>query len=166
VRVVTFYLGAHAVPAEYKDRADAYIDEVCIPGLEAAHAEGLGRCGRRFLRRHRLFTRPRSRACSTRPGRLACRSSCTPSSCPIWAAQSWRPEYGALSADHLEYLDEAASSHGESRHGGRHPARRLLHVARDAAPPVDAFSQAGVPMALATDCNPGSSPMTSLLLDA
>ena len=41
VRVVTSYLAAHAVPAEYKDRADAYIDEVVLPGLDAAHAEGL-----------------------------------------------------------------------------------------------------------------------------
>ena len=41
VLVRTTYLGAHAVPAEYKDRADAYLDEVCIPTLRAAHAEGL-----------------------------------------------------------------------------------------------------------------------------
>src|SRR5690606_29754573 len=41
VRVRTSYLGAHAVPPEYKGRADAYVDEVCIPGLDAAHAEGL-----------------------------------------------------------------------------------------------------------------------------
>ena len=41
VTVKTSFLGAHAVPPDYRDRADAYLDEVCLPTLEAAHAEGL-----------------------------------------------------------------------------------------------------------------------------
>ncbi|MGI9498733.1 MAG: imidazolonepropionase, partial [Geminicoccaceae bacterium] len=41
VSIKTSFLGAHAVPAEYRGRADAYVDEVCLPALEAAHAEGL-----------------------------------------------------------------------------------------------------------------------------
>ena len=41
VRIKTTFLGAHAVPAEYKDRIDDYVDQVCIPTLERAHAEGL-----------------------------------------------------------------------------------------------------------------------------
>ena len=74
--------------------------------------------------------------------------------------------FGALSADHLEYLDETGIAAGMARAG---TVAVLLPFAfyflRDRqAPPIEALRRAGVPVALATDCNPGSSPVTSLLL--
>jgi imidazolonepropionase len=74
-------------------------------------------------------------------------------------------KYGALSADHLEYLDEdgvkamaAAGTVAVILPGAFYTLRETQ------LPPIDLFRQHGVPMAVATDCNPGSSPMTSLLL--
>ena len=108
----------------------------------------------------------RWRGCSTRRGRSACRSSCMPSSSRNLGGAALAARYGALSADHLEYADEAGVGRDGGRgHGGGDPAGRLLHPARDARCRRSTPSAPhGVPMAVATDCNPGSSPMTSLLL--
>ena len=99
-------------------------------------------------------------------GAAACRSSCTPSSSATRAAPRWPREFGALSCDHLEHL----SDDGVARDGAR-PARwrcccpaRSTSCARRKLPPVAALRDAGVPMAIATDHNPGSSPTLSLLL--
>ncbi len=74
-------------------------------------------------------------------------------------------KYGALSADHLEYLDEdgVKAMAAEGTVAGIVPG--AFYTLRETQlPPIDLFRKHGVPMAVATDCNPGSSPMTSLLL--
>ena len=74
-------------------------------------------------------------------------------------------ELGALSADHLEYLSAAgAASLARRGYGGGAAAHRLFHAAADAASAGGMLREAGVPLAVATDCNPGSSPCTSILL--
>jgi len=164
VRIRTSYLGAHAVPPEYKGRADAYIDEVCIPGLEAAHAEGLvdavdGFCeGIAFSPEQiaRVFARAKSLGI---PVKLHAEQLSNLGGARLAA------DYGALSADHLEYANDAdaqamakAGSVAVILPGAFYTLRETV------APPIEAFRTHGVAMALATDCNPGSSPMTSLLL--
>ncbi|WP_299846243.1 imidazolonepropionase [uncultured Roseovarius sp.] len=164
VRVVTSFLGAHAVPANYKGRADAYIDEVCIPALDAAHAEGLvdavdGFCeGIAFdtAQISRVFDRAKALGL---PVKLHAEQLSNIGGTKLAAA------YDALSADHVEYADDAdakalaaAGSVAVLLPG----AFYTLHETQ--MPPVDAFREHGVPMALATDCNPGSSPLASLLL--
>jgi imidazolonepropionase len=73
--------------------------------------------------------------------------------------------YGALSADHLEYAGEADVAAMAAAGTVAVLLPGAFYTLREArVPPVAAFRAAGVPMALATDCNPGSSPMTSLLL--
>ena len=73
--------------------------------------------------------------------------------------------FGALSADHLEHTDEAgAAAMARRRNGRRVAARGLLFHPRDQGAADRDVPQHGVPMAVATDCNPGTSPMTSLLL--
>ncbi|WP_412051396.1 MULTISPECIES: imidazolonepropionase [unclassified Hoeflea] len=164
VRVRTSYLGAHAVPPEYKGRADAYIDEVCIPGLEAAHAEGLvdavdGFCeGIAFTPDQiaRVFDKARSLGI---PVKLHAEQLSNLGGAKLAAS------YGALSADHLEYAnatDAAAMAEAGTVAVILPGAFYTLH--ETAAPPINAFRKHGVAMAVATDCNPGSSPMTSLLL--
>lgn len=164
VRIVTSFLGAHAVPEEFQGDADGYIDSVCIPTLRAAHAEGLvdavdGFCEyitfninqieRIFNVAHELNLPVKLHAeqLSNMGGtRLAAR-------------------HGALSADHVEYAtdqDAAALAKSGSVAVLLPGAYYTLHETQ--APPVDAFRAAGVDMALATDCNPGSSPLASLLL--
>lgn len=164
VRIVTSFLGAHAVPEEFQGDADGYIDTVCIPTLRAARAEGLvdavdGFCEdiafninqikRIFNVAHELNLPVKLHAeqLSNMGGtRLAAR-------------------HGALSADHVEYAtdqDAAALAKSGSVAVLLPGAYYTLHETQ--APPVDAFRAAGVDMALATDCNPGSSPLASLLL--
>ena len=164
VRVRTSFLGAHATPAEYKDRDDAYIDEVCIPALRAAHAEGLvdavdGFCeGIAFSvdQIARVFDVARELGL---PVKLHAEQLSNLGGAKLAAS------YGALSADHIEYLDEdgvkamaAAGTCAVILPG----AFYTLHETQK--PPIDALRKHGVPMALSTDINPGSSPLNSLLL--
>jgi len=164
VRVKTSFLGAHAVPAEYKGRADAYIDEVCIPALGKAHDEGLvdavdGFCegiGFMSAQIERVFRKATELEL---PVKLHAEQLSNLGGAKLAAG------YGALSADHLEYLDEAGVE-AMSRAG---TVAVILpgafYTLRETqAPPIDLFRKHKVAMAVATDCNPGSSPLTSLLL--
>ena len=162
VHVVTSYLGAHATPTGMD--ADTYIDEICVPTLDAAHAEGLvdavdGFCeGIAFTpaQIRRVFDRARTLGL---PVKLHAEQLSNTGGTRLAA------EFGALSADHLEYATEADAA----ALAGSGTAAVILpgafYTLRETkAPPIDAFRTHGVPMALATDCNPGSSPLTSLLL--
>jgi imidazolonepropionase len=164
VRVRTSYLGAHAVPPEYKGRADAYIDEVCITALEAAHAEGLvdavdGFCeGIAFSPEQiaRVFDRAKALGI---PVKLHAEQLSNLGGARLAA------NYSALSADHLEYATaEDAAALAKSGSVAVILPGAFYTLRETVAPPIQAFREAGVPMAVATDCNPGSSPMSSLLL--
>jgi imidazolonepropionase len=164
VRIVTTFLGAHAVPPEYKGRPDAYIDDVCIPTLRRAHAENLvdavdGFCeGIAFQQAQikRVFDVAKS---LNIPVKLHAEQLSNLGGAKLAAS------YGALSADHIEYLDEegvvAMAQAGTTAvilPGAFYTLREKQ------VPPIALLRQHNVQMAVATDCNPGSSPMTSLLL--
>ena len=164
VRIRTSFLGAHAVPSEYNGRADAYIDEVCLPTLEAAHAESLvdavdGFCeGIAFSTDQiaRVFNKARELGL---PVKLHAEQL------SHLGGTKLATEYAALSADHVEYATEedakamAATSTVAVLLPGAFYTLRETQL-----PPIASFRKHGVAMALASDCNPGSSPMTSLLL--
>jgi imidazolonepropionase len=162
ILVSTTLLGAHALPPEFAGDADGYIDLVCdemIPAV-AAHAdavdafcEGIGFTNaqtRRVFeaaRRHGLPVKLHAEQLSNQNG------------------ASLAAEFGALSADHLEHLGEA----GVRAMAAAGTTAVLLpgafyFVRETKVPPIDLLRQHGVPMALATDCNPGTSPLTSMLL--
>ncbi|MDP2520641.1 imidazolonepropionase [Shimia thalassica] len=162
--VKTTFLGAHATPAEYSGRDDAYIDDVCIPTLRDAHAEGLvdavdGFCeGIAFQPDQiaRVFDVAQELGL---PVKLHAEQLSNLGGAKLAAA------YGALSADHIEYLDEdgvvamaKAGTVAVILPGAFYTLRETQ------APPIDLLRKHGVPMALATDVNPGSSPLNSLLL--
>ncbi|WP_421872061.1 imidazolonepropionase [Nitratireductor rhodophyticola] len=164
VRIKTSYLAAHAVPVEYRGREDAYIDEVVLPGMEAAHAEGLvdavdGFCeGIAFspAQMARVFDRARELGL---PVKLHAEQLSNLGGAKMAAS------YGALSADHLEYLDEegvaamaAAGTVAVLLPGAFYTLRETQY------PPLAELRKHGVRIAVATDCNPGSSPLASLLL--
>ena len=164
IRVKTTFLGAHATPAEYTGRDDNYIDEVCIPTLRAAHAEGLvdvvdGFCeGIAFNPSQiaRVFDVARELGL---PVKLHAEQLSNSGGAKLAAS------YGALSADHIEYLDEDgvkamvdAGTIAVILPGAFYTLRETQ------APPIDLLRKHGVPMALATDINPGSSQLHSLLL--
>ncbi|WPZ22672.1 imidazolonepropionase [Sulfitobacter faviae] len=164
IRVSTTFLGAHAVPAEYAGRADAYIDDVCLPALRAAHAEGLvdavdGFCeGIAFQPAQiaRVFDLARELGL---PVKLHAEQLSNLGGARLAAS------YGALSADHIEYLDESGViAMDEAGSVAVLLPGAFYTLSETQAPPIDLLRRHGVPMALATDINPGSSPLNSLLL--
>lgn len=164
VRVVTSFLGAHAIPADYAGRADAYIDEVCLPALDRAVELGLadavdGFCeGIAFTPGQiaRVFDRARHHGL---PVKLHAEQLSNLNGAALAA------RYGALSADHLEYLDPAGIQAMAEAGSVAVLLPGAFYTLRETRlPPVDGLRQAGVPIAIASDCNPGSSPLASLLL--
>jgi imidazolonepropionase len=164
VRVFATFLGAHAIPPEYKNQSDAYIDDVCIPALRAAHAEGLvdavdGFCeGIAFSTTQiaRVFDVAKSLGL---PVKLHAEQLSNLGGAKLAAS------YGALSADHIEYLDEAGVAALAKAGTTAVILPGAFYTLREKQmPPIDLLRKHQVPMALSTDCNPGSSPMTSMLL--
>jgi len=164
VRVKTSFLGAHAVPPEYKGRADEYMDEVCIAALERAHAAGLvdavdGFCegiGFMSAQIERVFVKA---------GELGLPVKLHAEQLSNLGGAKLAASHGALSADHLEYLEEDGVQAMAKAGTVAVILPGAFYTLRETkAPPIDLFRKHNVPMAVATDCNPGSSPMTSLLL--
>lgn len=164
VQVVTSWLAAHAVPPEYAGRSDDYLDAVVLAGLRAAHDAGLvdavdGFCeGIAFspAQMARVFDLARELGL---PVKLHAEQLS-----PLGGA-ALAARYGAVSADHLEYATGADVAAMAAAGTVAVLLPGAFYTLREAqVPPVAAFRAAGVPMALATDCNPGSSPMTSILL--
>ena len=163
VGVATTFLGAHALPPEFAGRADDYITEVCAMIAPLA-AEGLADAVDAFCERigfsheqtERVFQAAREHGL---PVKLHAEQLSDQRGAELVA------RYQGLSADHLEHLGAA----GISAMAAAGTVAVLLpgayYFLRDTTPPpVAALRAAGVPMAVATDCNPGTSPMTSLLL--
>ncbi|MEI3854475.1 MULTISPECIES: imidazolonepropionase [unclassified Ensifer] len=164
VRVVTSYLAAHATPADYKGRNGDYVTDVVLPGLDAAHAEGLvdavdGFCeGIAFstVEIARVFDRAKALGL---PVKLHAEQLSNLGGAKLAAS------YGALSADHLEYLDaEGAAALAKSGTVAVLLPGAFYALREERLPPVQALRDAGARIAIATDCNPGTSPLTSLLL--
>jgi imidazolonepropionase len=164
INVVTTFLGAHAVPAEYAGRADDYIDEVCIPALRQAAAERLvdavdGFCesiGFDGAQISRVF----AVACE-----LGLPVKLHAGQLSDIGAVELAASFKALSADHLEYVSEAGVAAMVANGTVAVLLPGAFYTLRESKkPPVEMFRAAGVPIAVASDCNPGSSPITSLLL--
>lgn len=164
VRIVTSYLAAHATPPEYKGRNGDYIADVVLPGLKSAHAEGLidavdGFCeGIAFSPDEiaRVFDAAKALGL---PVKLHAEQLSDLGGAKLAAS------YGALSADHLEYLDaEGAAALARAGTVAVLLPGAFYTLRERQLPPVEALRAAGTRIAIATDCNPGTSPLTSLLL--
>ncbi len=162
--ICTSFLGAHALPPEYAGRGDDYVDLVCEEMLPAVAEEGLADAVDAFCEGiafspaqvDRVFVAAKALG-------LPLKLHAEQLSNLHGAALAAR--HGALSADHLEYLDEDDAA-VLARHG---TVAVLLPGAfyclrETQSPPLDALRRLGVPLAIASDCNPGSSPVTSLTL--
>jgi imidazolonepropionase len=164
VRVKTSFLGAHAVPPDYDGRADAYLDEVAIPALRAAHEAGLadavdGFCESIAFSPDQIARVFEAATALGLPVKLHAEQLSNLGGAALAA------RHGGLSADHLEHLD--APGIAAMRQAGTVAVLLpgAFYTLRESqAPPVEALRAAGVAMAIATDCNPGSSPLASLLL--
>ena len=164
VRVRTSFLGAHAVPPEYAGRPDAYLDEVCLPALEAAHAQSLVDAVDGFCEGI-AFTSDQVERVFRRAGALGLPVKLHADQLSDLGGAELAARHGALSADHLEHVGEEgvrALAEAGTVAVLLPGAAYTLHAPRN--PPVELFRRHGVPMAISTDCNPGSSPLASLLL--
>lgn len=156
------FLGAHTIPREFQDHPDAYLDLVCGEMMDEAQAyceavdvfcEGIG------------FTLPQTQrvfeAAQERNLEIKIHAEQLSNLGGAQLAANMR----ALSADHLEYLDEAGVM-AMAEHGTvavlLPGAFYFIHETQ--APPINLLRKHGVPMAIATDANPGSSPVASLLM--
>ena len=164
VDVRVTFLGAHAAPPEFRDDPDAYVDLVCDEMIPAVAAAGLAHAVDAFCETigfspdqvRRVFAAARAHGL---PLKLHAEQLSDLQGAALAA------EFGALSADHLEHLTEAGVA-AMARAG---TVATLLpgafYFTRETRrPPIEALRAAGVPMALATDCNPGTSPLTSPLM--
>jgi imidazolonepropionase len=164
VHVVTSLLAAHATPPEFAGRSDAYVDAVCGEMIGEVAARGLADgvdafcegIGFTLAQVRRVFE---SATAAGLPIRIHAEQLSNLGGAALAA------EFGALSADHLEHLDEAGVA-ALARAGA---IATLLpgayyFVRETQAPPIELLRAHGVPIALATDCNPGTSPLTSILL--
>jgi imidazolonepropionase len=163
VDVKTTFLGAHAVPAEYRGRADDYIALVCQQMLPALHAEGLvdavdvfcESIGFTLAQTERVFAAAQALGL---PVKLHAEQLSDSSGAALVA------RYSGLSADHLEYL----SADGIAQMAMHGTVAVLLPGAfyflrETKLPPIAELRAAQVSLAVATDCNPGTAPLTSIL---
>ncbi|WP_137970959.1 imidazolonepropionase [Pseudomonas sp. F(2018)] len=165
LRVVTTLLGAHALPPEYAGDDDGYVRLVCEQMIPAAAAEGLADAvdvfcegiGFSAAQCERIFQAAQAHG-------LALKAHAEQLSNLGGSALAAR--YGALSADHIEYLDEAGVRAMAEAGTVAVLLPGAFHCLRETQlPPIELLRQYGVPMAVASDANPGTSPicMPSLL---
>ncbi|MCX7292234.1 imidazolonepropionase [Janthinobacterium sp.] len=164
VSVRTTFLGAHALPPEYAGRADAYVDLLCAQMLPALAGDGLVDAVDAFCERIG-FTPAQTQRVFEAAQALGLPVKLHAEQLSDLGGAALVARYGGLSADHLEFLSEEGVA-AMAQHG---TVAVLLPGAyyflrETQPPPVAALRAAGVPMAVSTDCNPGTSPMTSLLL--
>ena len=164
VTIATTFLGAHALPAEYAGRADAYIDHVCNDMLPALHAEGLVDAVDVFCERI-AFTLDQAERVFAAAARLNLPVKMHAEQLSLMGGAQLAAKHRALSADHLEFLDEAGViAMRESGTVAVLLPGAFYFIREKQLPPIDLLRRHGVPIALATDNNPGTSPTTSLLL--
>jgi imidazolonepropionase len=164
VRVRTTFLGAHALPPEFADRPDDYIAEVAERMLPLLVKEKLVDAVDAFCE-HIGFTYDQTERVFAAAKRLGLPVKLHAEQLSEQRGAELVARYGGLSADHLEHLNPA----GIAAMAGAGTVAVLLPGAyyflrETRMPPIEALRAAGVPMAIATDCNPGTSPLTSLLL--
>ncbi|WP_421693418.1 imidazolonepropionase [Aestuariivirga sp.] len=163
VDVVTSYLGAHALPPEFKDDRQAYLDLVCNVVMPAVAETGLADAVDAFCEGI-AFSVPETRRVFETAKSLGLPVKLHAEQLSNLGGSALAASFGALSVDHIEYLDQA----GVDAIAASGTVAVLLpgafyYLRETQVPPVAALRQAGVPIAVATDLNPGTSPVHSLL---
>ena len=164
IRVVTTFLGAHAVPPEYKDDPDTYIDTICIPALHDANSEGLVDSVDAFCENIAFDVDQVERVFQSAK-KMGLPVKVHSEQLSHMGGTKLAADYRALSADHIEY---ATAQDAKALSIAGTVAVLLpgaFYTLRETQlPPLLDLRNEKVPIAIATDCNPGSSPLTSILL--
>ena len=163
VCVTTTFLGAHALPPEAKDKS-AYIDLVCREMLPAIAAEGLADAVDAFCEGIAFSPEETGRVFET-ARELGLPVKLHADQLSNLGGAALAASFGALSADHLEYTDEeGAIALAKAGTVAVLLPGAFYFIRERQVPPVALFRKHGVPIAVATDCNPGTSPLTSILV--
>jgi imidazolonepropionase len=163
VRVLATLLGAHTVAPEFQGRADAYVDLVCTEMIPAAASEGLAGAVDAFCEGIG-FTPAQTRRVFEAARAHGLQVKLHADQLSNLGGAALAAEFAAVSADHLEHTDEE----GVKALAMAGTVAVLLpgafyYLRETRLPPIEALRKHHVPMAIATDCNPGTSPCTSLL---
>ena len=163
IHVSTTYLAAHALPPEYKDRVDDYIEQVC-QWLPILHAEGLVDAVDGFCE-NIAFTAEQIKRVFEVARSLNLPVKLHSEQLSNIGASALVAEYQGLSSDHLEHLVEDDIQKMAASNTVAVLLPGAFYTLRDTKlPPIEELRKHQVPMAISTDCNPGTSPLTSLLL--
>ena len=164
VNIKTTFLGAHATPPEFNGDADAYIQHVANDMLPALASEGLVDAVDGFCEGI-AFSPDQMRNVFDAAKSLGLPTKLHAEQLSNLGGAKLAAEYGALSADHLEYLDEDGVKAMVKADTVAVVLPGAFYTLRETQmPPIELFRKHGARMAVATDSNPGSSPMISLLL--
>lgn len=164
VTIRTTWLAAHALPPEYKNDRAGYLRDVVIKGMDQAHREGLIDAVDGFCEGI-AFSRDEMAQVFDHAAKLGLRVKLHAEQLSDLGGAALAAGYGALSADHLEYLcAESIDAMARAETVAVLLPGAFYTLRETQLPPVQALRDAGVPIALATDCNPGTSPLTSLLI--
>lgn len=164
VAIRTSFLGAHALPVEADGGKDGYIDLVCRQMLPAVAKAGLADGVDAFMEGIAFSAEQTARVFEAAKA-LGLPVKLHADQLSNLGGAALASKFSALSADHLEHTDEAgAAAMAKAGTVAVLLPGAFYFIRETQKPPVEAFRKHGVPMALATDCNPGSSPLTSLLL--
>jgi imidazolonepropionase len=163
VSISTTLLGAHTVPPEFKGRADEYVEVVCTQMIPRAAAEGLASAVDGFCESI-AFTPAQVRRVFDAARRHGLRVKLHADQLSDGGGAALAAEFDALSADHLEHATEAGLA-ALARAGSIAVILpgAYYYLRETKAPPIAAMRRVGLRMAVATDCNPGTSPITSPL---
>ena len=164
LRVKTTFLGAHAIGPEFNGNAQAYVDYLCAEMLPAVHQSGLADAVDVFCESIG-FTLGQTEQIFQTAGALNLPVKCHAEQLSNLGASTLAAHCGALSCDHLEFLDEqGAAAMAQANTVAVLLPGAFYFLKEKRKPPVELLQQSGVGIAIATDCNPGSSPTTSLRL--
>jgi imidazolonepropionase len=162
--IATTFLGAHALPPEAAGDKDAYIARVCEEMLPAIAREGLADAVDAFMEGIAFDAAQTARVFEAAK-RLGLPVKLHADQLSNLGGAALAARFGALSADHLEYTDEAgAAAMAKAGTVAVLLPGAFYFIRETHKPSVELFRRHKVPIAIATDCNPGSSPLTSLLL--
>jgi imidazolonepropionase len=164
VRIRTTWLAAPALPPEYRDDRAGYLDRVVLAGMDDAHAEGLIDAVDGFCE-HLAFTPEEIARVFAKAGELGLPVKLHAEQLSWQGGAALTARLGGLSADHLEYITAADARALAAAGTVAVLLPGAVYMLRETrVPPVQALRDAGCAIAIATDANPGTSPMTSLLL--
>ncbi|TMP35109.1 imidazolonepropionase [Pseudoalteromonas rubra] len=164
VSVQSTFLGAHALPPEYRNDADGYIELVCEQMLPQVAERSLADAVDAFCE-NVGFSNDQTRRVFTKAAELGIKVKCHAEQLSNQHGTELVAEFNGLSADHIEYLDEAGvKAMAKAGTVGVVLPGAYYFLRETQLPPIDLMRQHNVPIALASDFNPGTAPLCSLRL--